>query len=411
MKKILRSALVGAMVGTIGLSACDRGQPPATVNPPAASEAVPPGAAAPADAVQTKLAEIARDPSSFSRARKLGELLPTLGPDAVPAVRNALQDRMVDLDVVSIDLLVRFWATHQPLEAAEWAKSKSPSVYRQDALYAAIYTWASQDPQAAASATWNWVDNTENEVSVPTGLARGWYTRNDDTGLRRFLRSRPPGFPGQRAIASYVRLMIQNHRSQELRTWAESRPDDDEGFKLTVFRRSVLTLANMYDEGKAEARSWCQAHCETPLGKAMRSLIARAWVVDDGPGTFKWLSEAPAGYERDVAVRGAFGVWAELDREPAMRWMAEQTAGTPPPWLEPAFLIYARVLAKDKPAEAMKWASQIKGPQDREETEIIVARIWRGSDEAAAEQWLLQSPLSEEARNKARQPVDPSETW
>ena len=79
-------------------------------------------------------------------------------------------------------------------------------------------------------------------------------------------------------------------------------------------------------------------------------------------------------------------VWAQLDREPAMRWMAEQTAtGQPPPWLEPAYLIYARTLAKEKPAEAMKWASQIKNAQDREETEIVVARVWRSVDEAAAE--------------------------
>jgi hypothetical protein len=323
----------------------------------------------------------------------------------VPAVRQTLLDRMVDFDVVSLDLLVRYWTTHQPLEAAEWARSRSPWVNRQDALYAAIYTWASQDPQAAAAATWDWVENGENEVSVTTGLIRGWYTRHDDEGIRRFLRSRPPGFPGQRATGTYVRSMILDGRAQELRTWAESLPNDDEGFKLTVFRRSVLTLANLDEASKAEARSWCQAHCETPLGKAMRSLIARAWVVDDGPGTLQWLSEAPEGYERDVAVRGAIAVWTELDREPAMRWMAEQTAGTPPPWLEPAYLIYARVLAPDKPQEAMRWASQIKNRQDREETEIIVARHWRQADEAAAEQWLLQSPLSEQARAKARQPL------
>jgi hypothetical protein len=196
--------------------------------------------------------------------------------------------------------------------------------------------------------------------------------------------------------------MIQNQGAQDLRAWAESLPNDEEGFKLTVFRRSVLTLATL---DKPAAESWCEAHCETPLGKAMRTLLARAWVNDDGPGTFKWLSEAPEGYERDVAVRGAFIVWAELSPEPAMRWMAEQTAATPPPWLEPAYVIYARVLAKDKPAEAMHWASQIKNKQDREETEILVARVWRGIDEAAAESWLLQSPLSEEARQKARQPA------
>jgi hypothetical protein len=89
--------------------------------------------------------------------------------------------------------------------------------------------------------------------------------------------------------------------------------------------------------------------------------------------------------------------------------MADLTKnGTPPPWIEPAYLFYARVLAKNKPEEAMRWAAQIKNPQDRLETEIVVARIWRGSDEAAAEQWLLQSPLSEQARARARIPLDES---
>jgi hypothetical protein len=324
----------------------------------------------------------------------------------VPAVRQILQDRTRDLDVVAIDLLVRFWATHQPDEATRWAKEKSPSVHRQDAIYAAIHTWASQDPEAAAKATWDWADDTQTEAAVTTGLVRGWYATNDEEGLRRFLRSRPPGFPSQRAINAYVRLVVQTQGAQALRAWAESLPDDEEGFKLTVFRRLVLTLATM---DKPAAMSWCEAHCEEPSGKGMRTLMARAWVLDDGAGTFAWLASAPEGYERDVAIRGAFHVWTQLDPEKAMSWMADLTKnGTPPPWIEPAYLFYARVLAKDKPEEAMRWAAQIKSPQDRVETQIVVARIWRGSDEAAAEQWLLQSPLSEQARAKARIPLDES---
>jgi hypothetical protein len=151
--------------------------------------------------------------------------------------------------------------------------------------------------------------------------------------------------------------------------------------------------------------SWCEAHCETPNGKGMRTLMARSWVVDDGAGTFAWLASAPEGYERDVAIRGAFQVWVQLDPEPAMRWMAQQTNGTAAPWLEPTYVIYARALAKEKPEEAMQWASRIESPQDREETQIVVARLWRKADEAAAEKWLLESPLSEQARAKARQPL------
>ncbi len=37
---------------------------------------------------------------------------------------------------------------------------------------------------------------------------------------------------------------------------------------------------------------------------------------------------------------------------------------------------------------------------------IAVARVWRYLDEEAAELWLLQSPLSEEAREQVRAPLE-----
>lgn len=402
MKQILSSALVFAAVGAIGLSACDASPPPDAGKPSMASETIPPGETL-VDVVRKSLAETVRDPDAFSRARRLGALLPTLGPELVPAVQQTLDDQRIDLTITEIDLLLRYWATHQPDAASRWAKDKSPTSYREAAIFSALSTWAQDDPQAAVSATWNWVDDASIEGAVPAALVRGWYARNDPPEeLREFLRSRPPGFPGQRAIATYVRLMLQTQGAEAVRRWAESLPDDEEGFKLTVFRRTAFALA-MFD--KQAAMRWCDDYCDGPHGKAMRTLMARSWVVGDGPGTFAWLSSAPEGYERDIAVRGAFGVWAQLDREPAMAWMATMTTGEPPPWLEPAYLVYARLIASEKPTEAIQWASRIENAQDREETQIVVARIWRGIDEAAAESWLLQSSLSEPARAKAREPI------
>ena len=52
------------------------------------------------------LVDVLRDPDQFSRARRLATLLPALGPEAVPEVRAALEDRSIELWATEIELLL-----------------------------------------------------------------------------------------------------------------------------------------------------------------------------------------------------------------------------------------------------------------------------------------------------------------
>ena len=67
--------------------------------------------------------------------------------------------------------------------------------------------------------------------------------------------------------------------------------------------------------------------------------------------------------------------------------------------------LYIKFLAPDEPAKAIELAAWLEDKEKSEQMIIASARIWRQQDEAAAEAWLLQSPLSEEAREKARVPT------
>jgi hypothetical protein len=403
MKRVLRSALVGTAVGAIGLSACDATPPEHAVKPPVESSEVIPPAESVVDVVQKSLAEVVRDEDAFSRARRLGTLLPTLGPEMIPAVKHTLADPMVDLTATEVELLLRFWASHQPEEATRWAKDKSPTRYRQAAIFSALSVWAERDPQAAVAATWNWVADLELEGIVPIALVRGWYAKNDPAGLRKFLRGLPPGIPGQRAITAYVRVVIQTQGADAVMRWAESLPNDEDGYKLTVFRRVVAAVAHLDVDA---AMAFCNVHCDGPYGKNLRLLIARNWVQHDPQGALAWLSTGLEGYDRNLAIRVTFALWMDLDRKAALSWMAAQTAGEPAAWLRPTYPVYARGLSESAPAEAIKWAALIEDEQERESVTIGVARVWRHLDEAAAEKWLVQSSLSEDARAKVRAPVD-----
>ena len=93
-------------------------------------------------------------------------------------------------------------------------------------------------------------------------------------------------------------------------------------------------------------------------------------------------------------------------------FLATQAADEPDPGLQPILPLYAQLLAEDSPADAIGWAERIERDEDREVVLVKVARAWRRADEAAAEAWLLESSLSEKAREKVRDPeIDRRTDW
>jgi hypothetical protein len=402
-------------VGAIGLTACNAEPPPnATAPSPVESEAIPAGETL-VDVVRESLADMVRDQDAYSRARMLGALLPTLGPETVPAVVETLEDGTLDLGATELELLVRYWATHQPEDASRWALEKSPSIYRSAAVLSAVTVWAEVDPQAAVSVAWPWMANPTLERIVPIALVRGWFAANDPPELAHWISGLPIGIPRQRAIAAYIRVVIQTQGTEAVKRWAESLSDDDATYKSAAYRKVVAALSKLDIEAGVR---WCDSHCDGPYGNNMRSLIARTWVIRDGPSALAWLSSAREGYERDLAVRVTFALWARTDREAALGWMAAQTTGEPDPtgepnatgepdpWLRAIYPVYAKLLAADAPADAIQWAKRIENDAERESVLIKVARVWRYLDEAAAELWLLQSSLSEQAREQVRAPIE-----
>ncbi len=398
MKKILHVTLCTTL-GAIGLSACDPA-PDTTASRTVEPEAIPAGETL-TDVVREALVESVRDEDGFSRARRLGALLPTLGPESISTVKKMLADPKLALylGASEIELLVRFWATHQPEDASRWAAKQSPSAYRVASVLTSLTLWAEADPQAALTAARLWSQSADVREAVQIALVLGWFAAGDPPELEQFIHDLGVGFPQQRALSNYVRAMIGKHGVETVMQWAESVSDDDAHYKLAVYRQVSSSLGIFDHEA---AMRWCEAHGDGPYGMDSRTLVAGHWLRSDAAAALEWLSTAPEGDETSRAVRKTFAQWLRLDREAALGWMAAQTAGTPDPWLRPTYPVYAQFLAQDSPADAIKWAERTEDDGEREVTLGLVARAWFQVDEAAAEAWLLQSPLSEEAREKVR---------
>jgi hypothetical protein len=410
MKTTMRVTFGVALV--MGLAACDAGPPRKTALSPEALSGVATEVSPPADVYRVEpeppppgetLAAVVRDPDPFSRARRLGALLPTLGPEAIPEVQAIFTNADLVLRGTDLELLVSFWAHHDPEAASRWAMRRAPHGYKIIAILASFSVWAERDPQAARRASEERIALIgDAREAVQIALVRGWY-RRDPEGLTQFIHELGMGIGRQRALSTFVREVIREQGPDALVRWAEGLPDDDDVYKKAAYRQVGVALP-LFDH--AAAIRWCEAHCDGPYGDGLRGLIARPWVLRDGPAALAWLLQAPEGHEKNLAVRTAFSVWGQYDRDAALAWMAEQTAAGPEAWMKPVLPVYARLLADDgSPLEAIEWAEQIESEEEREYVLTDVVRKWRRADEAAAEAWLLESSLSEAARARARGPA------
>jgi hypothetical protein len=397
---------IAAAAAALGLTACDAAPPEPAPAPPEASpaaevtvaEAPPdPAALAAADAI----AQALRDPDPFERARRLAVLLPSLGPEGVYGVRQAFEDPSLTLSTGESELLIRCWAAHEPEAATRWAAERSASGFRPSLILAALPAWASADPRAALAAAQQWEVEPILREPVQVGLIRGWFERDPDE-LFRHIEQLEPGFPRQRAISTYLRLLAQAEGPEAVVRWAEAVPDDDPGFKLDVDRQVAVGLPNF--DLDATLR-WCDIHCGGSEGKDLRGIIAMRWAqLGGGAAVIDWLSRVASSEERDGALPTVFEEWARQDAKATGAWLTARIAsGNAEPWLPAVFPIQVLgSLRQQSPLEAIGWAERVEDEKIRERLLIRVVRAWRWQDEAAAEAWLEASSLSEDARERVR---------
>lgn len=341
------------------------------------------------------LVELIGDRDDFAKASRLGALLPKLGPGALPAVKKVLGDaEALDMGGVEYELLLRYWAAHEPAEAGFYALATSPFGYRVAAIYAAVPPWVTANPQQTLKTVQVFsIQGGDPAAAAQVVLVRGWYA-SGQPGLEEYIRDLGAGFERQRALAAYSMAMLRKRGAEALVQWAEAVPEDEADYKLEVFRAAGPALA-AFDV--PAAKRFCDAHCDGPHGSNLRNRIATRWAREGAPiGPLEWLESGPEGQERNLAVRLTYAVWGRMDPDAAIRWMNEKTAGEPPAWVRPAWPIYARLLAVDSPAEGLAWAARLDTEKERDVVTLEIAHAWRKKDEAAAEAWLRQSSLPPE---------------
>ncbi len=165
-----------------------------------------------------------------------------------------------------------------------------------------------------------------------------------------------------------------------------------------MFRRGMRIVGRSDPERTA---AWAMEHAGHEYARDAPRIVTEYWGSLDGRAALQWVRDHPSEELRALAVREAFRTWLGSDRKSAVEWLESETLTA---FHDPAIAFRAKGLSDPAPEEAIVWCERLLDPASQLPCLKTAAAKWFQEDPAAAETWLQQSPLDEEARRDARTP-------
>jgi len=347
----------------------------------------------------------------IERQERTARLLERLDAAPLPEV-VALYERMIPL-IDSSELAAFFaaWARFDADGALEQALSwRWPEMrqQREIGVRAAIQVLAQRDPSAARQAVEEiGADSPALLPALREALVTGWaHSPRGKQGLADFIADLPPLHPRRLLIEALARELVRGGGAEAALGWAEPILRD-EGYE-PVFKRSVFEAAAgsaaQWDPERTAA--WVVEHSGADYATEGVGIVAKHWGRQDGAAAVAWLGEQPAGELRDLAVQEAFGEWAKTDPLSAQAWLVEEK---PAALRDPALEFRAKRIVAYEPARALGLCERIRDTARQQSCLESTAKLWYAQDAVAAETWLQQSSLDDEARGRVRELTKPTE--
>ena len=340
----------------------------------------------------------------IERQGQIASLLERLDPDGLPEVAALYEWMIPVIDLSELGAFFAAWARFDAAGALDHARSwphREMKAQREVAVRAAIQVWAQRDPSAARlAAVQIATENPRLRAALWRGLVTGWaHSPQGQEGLGAFIADLPPLRNRDEAIGNAVRELLREGGPDAALGWAEPILRDEgynQIFKRSVFGSAIDSTAQWDPE---RAAAWVMEHSEADYAEEGPSVVAKHWSRQDGAAAMAWLGEQPAGALRDQAVREAFGQWSRTDPRRARAWLDSEKLTA---LHDPALEIKAKRLAPYEPERALGWCERIQDTARQQSCLESTAKSWYAQDAVAAETWLQQSSLDDEARSRVR---------
>ncbi len=194
--------------------------------------------------------EALEEDDPVTRSYRLSSFLRAFGPDDLPGVLEALDEKaVVGVTEDELELLMLAWARFDAAGAFDWAYRQKRPGWPTLAPKAAMYAWGFHDPAGARNALETMGTRGSNRA-LPSSFVSGWIRSRDIQGVTDYLISLPWGDERQTWTNWLVKELIEDGVDAVI-DWANAVPEDAPGnFKQIAFRvaasaRWLLTRVNL----------------------------------------------------------------------------------------------------------------------------------------------------------------------
>ncbi len=329
----------------------------------------------------------------LARSVGFGALLERAEPDALENLRAALAAAPLDAGDPEYVSFAMWWAGFDPEAALDWASHGDWQADSWPVLTALFRVWAQNEPERAFAQIWKVEERSRNPAI--RGAIAGWQD-SGKPGLVEAIQAIPDLVIKQRLSETLAHRLVVMRGASGATAWLEEI--ENPGFRDILAKR-VASAAADQGEGAAIA-AWATPFVtsgeDRPSGFPRR--IGTRWVLRDPEAAWAWLASLPAGEDRDDGVMETFRDWMSLEPIAATLWIEKAEVE---PWLEPAFGVYARRIAQQRPKDALDLVAQFKDPKERNRLTVLIAESWSLRDLEAARAWLDQADVTDDVRQRA----------
>ncbi len=271
-------------------------------------------------------------------------------------------------------MLLQKWTTIDPKGAAEFAVKSTGREERYMATSAVLKTWMRTDLEGALG----WARTN----GVPPAGDPNTEQRGEGDG-------------------NYAVAMITAQIARTDANRALALASEDGNSRANTRLTDTLVEELFKQQGEPFARDAILAMPQSKLRDSMIGEHADRMAKTDGLGAAQFAVSLPSGNARSRALSEAIAGWADDDPVAAGNFLNTLPPSTDSDGARERFA--RQVLTKD-PVGALSWAGTISNPQDRQETTEKLIQSWLKRDGETAKTWVLQSPLTEETKQRLLAP-------
>jgi hypothetical protein len=330
------------------------------------------------------------DPDWIARGFTISVYLAQLDSAQLPAAIDVVEDRRRWMTQDELRLFMIAWARIDApgafSRALEW-----PDHTRSKGAGAALYAWALVDPNAAREAMER-QDDAELRQLLVDRLVAAWAHGSDKQGATEFVAGLGHSKKRERYTSVLAREVYAGG-PDALIAWADALVKGPHAkYGAVAFGKAAGVLAQ--DDPERAAR-WVEANIGRSWAFDAPSIVGRHWADGDPIAALTWLRTLSRGRARDRAVAMTFRHWL-LDRPiEAEDWLGAEPRDRT---IDTARALLIRHLAPTSPSAARDALELIADPLIREESVVQIAWSWRRNDPAAADAWMEEFELSDEAK-------------